>query len=70
MLAQKTGQPVATKQLTVTLWGNDSAEMRQALRVLARKVRCKIEKDPDEPRFLLTEPRLGYRLIDPDYTAN
>jgi two-component system KDP operon response regulator KdpE len=69
MLAQKSGQPVGTKQLTVTLWGNDNAEMRQALRVLARKVRCKLEKDPDEPRFLLTEPRLGYRLIDPETGA-
>lgn len=66
MLAQKSGQPVGTKQLTVTLWGNDNAEMRQALRVLARKVRCKLEKDPDAPRFLLTEPRLGYRLINPE----
>lgn len=69
MLAQKSGQPVGTKQLTITLWGNDNAEMRQALRVLARKVRCKLEKDPDEPRFLLTEPRLGYRLIDPETAA-
>lgn len=69
MLAQKSGQPVGTKQLTITLWGNDNAEMRQALRVLARKVRCKLEKDPDEPRFLLTEPRLGYRLIDPEVSA-
>lgn len=69
MLAQKSGQPVGTRQLTVTLWGNDNAEMRQALRVLARKVRCKLEKDPDEPRFLLTEPRLGYRLTDPDVAA-
>lgn len=66
MLAQKSGQPVGTKQLTITLWGNDNAEMRQALRVLARKVRCKLEKDPDAPRFLLTEPRLGYRLINPE----
>lgn len=69
MLAQRSGQPVATKALTVTLWGNDNADMRQALRVLARKVRCKLEKDPDAPRFLLTEPRLGYRLVDPDLTA-
>jgi two-component system KDP operon response regulator KdpE len=69
MLAQKSGQPVGTKQLTITLWGNDNAEMRQALRVLARKVRCKLEKDPDEPRFLLTEPRLGYRLIDPEISV-
>lgn len=67
MLAQRSGQPVGTRQLTETLWGHDNAEQRQALRVLARKVRCKLEKDPDEPRFLLTEPRLGYRLIDPEY---
>lgn len=70
MLAQKSGQPVGTKQLTITLWGNDNAEMRQALRVLARKVRCKLEKDPDAPRFLLTEPRLGYRLINPETVAH
>jgi len=70
MLAQKSGQPVGTKQLTITLWGNDNAEMRQALRVLARKVRCKLEKDPDAPRFLLTEPRLGYRLINPETAAH
>lgn len=70
MLAQKSGQPVGTKQLTVTLWGNDNAEMRQALRVLARKVRCKLEKDPDAPRYLLTEPRLGYRLINPETGAS
>src|SRR5690606_16747424 len=67
MLAQRSGQPVGTRQLTETLWGHDNAEQRQALRVLARKVRCKPEKDPDEPRFLLTEPRLGYRLIEPEY---
>lgn len=69
MLAQRSGQPVGTRQLTETLWGYDNAEQRQALRVLARKVRCKLEKDPDEPRFLLTEPRLGYRLIDPEYAG-
>ena len=34
------------------------------LRVLARKVCCKLEKDPDAPEFVLTEPRLGYRLVD------
>lgn len=70
MLAQRSGQPVGTRQLTETLWGFDTAEQRQALRVLARKVRCKLEKDPDAPRFLLTEPRLGYRLVDPEYATS
>lgn len=70
MLAQRSGQPVGTRQLTETLWGYDTAEQRQALRVLARKVRCKLEKDPDAPRFLLTEPRLGYRLVDPEFAPN
>lgn len=70
MLAQRSGQPVGTRQLTETLWGYDTAEQRQALRVLARKVRCKLEKDPDAPRFLLTEPRLGYRLVDPEFASN
>lgn len=64
MLAQKAGQPVGTRTLVLDLWGADSQEQRQALRVLARKVRCKLEKDPDAPEFVLTEPRLGYRLVE------
>lgn len=64
MLAQRCGQPVGTKTLVLDLWGADSQEQRQALRVLARKVRCKLEKDPDAPEFVLTEPRLGYRLVE------
>ena len=69
MLAQRCGQPVGTKTLVLDLWGTDSQEQRQALRVLARKVRCKLEKDPDAPEFVLTEPRLGYRLVEADQAA-
>ncbi|MFC3675492.1 response regulator transcription factor [Ferrovibrio xuzhouensis] len=69
MLAQKAGQPVGTHTLVLDLWGADSQEQRQALRVLARKVRCKLEKDPDAPEFVLTEPRLGYRLVEAGETA-
>ncbi|WP_341703983.1 response regulator transcription factor [Ferrovibrio sp.] len=69
MLAQRCGQPVGTKTLVQELWGADNPEQRQALRVLARKVRCKLEKDPDAPEILLTEPRLGYRLIDAEPAA-
>jgi len=64
MLAQRCGQPVGTRNLVLDLWGADTQEQRQALRVLARKVRCKLEKDPDAPEFVLTEPRLGYRLVE------
>src|SRR3546814_9782300 len=63
------GQPVGTHTLVLDLWGADSQEQRQALRVLARKVRCKLEKDPDAPEFVLTEPRLGYRLVEAGETA-
>lgn len=64
LLAQRCGQPVGTRNLVQDLWGNDNPDQRQALRVLARKVRCKLEKDPDAPEYVLTEPKLGYRLVE------
>jgi Response regulators consisting of a CheY-like receiver domain and a winged-helix DNA-binding domain len=45
------------------VWGNYYAEQPEALRVLVGSLRKKIESDPANPRYLLTEPWIGYRFI-------
>lgn len=49
------------------VWGDYYAEQPEALRVLVGSLRKKIEEDPSSPRYLLTEPWIGYRF-HPDPT--
>jgi two-component system, OmpR family, KDP operon response regulator KdpE len=44
------------------VWGGYYAEQPEALRVLVGSLRKKIEPDPSNPKFLLTEPWIGYRF--------
>jgi two-component system KDP operon response regulator KdpE len=48
--------------LLQTVWGPDHAEETENLRVVINQLRKKIEKDPAHPRYILTEPWLGYRF--------
>jgi two-component system KDP operon response regulator KdpE len=45
------------------VWGSYYTEQPEALRVLIGSLRKKIEADPSNPRFLLTEPWVGYRFV-------
>lgn len=45
------------------VWGNYYTESPEALRVLVGSLRKKIEKDSSHPKYLLTEPWIGYRFI-------
>jgi two-component system, OmpR family, KDP operon response regulator KdpE len=44
------------------IWGKTSPYHLQYLRALMRQVRQKIESDPTQPKFLITESGVGYRL--------
>lgn len=46
--------------LLKTIWGPEYREETEYLRVFIRQLRRKIEQDPSHPRYLLTEPRIGY----------
>jgi two-component system KDP operon response regulator KdpE len=46
------------------LWGGDADV--QYLRVYIRALRQKIEPDPEQPRYILTEQGVGYRMRSPD----
>jgi len=44
------------------IWSGNQRENIQYLRILVRKVRQKIEADPNHPQLLVTESGVGYRL--------
>ncbi len=61
-LVQNEGKPVSHLKLLHLIWGPEHANDREPLRVFIGQLRRKIEPDPDEPRYILTEPLIGYRF--------
>jgi two-component system, OmpR family, KDP operon response regulator KdpE len=62
LLITQQGRPLTHKKLLQTIWGPDHGEETENLRVVINHLRKKIEKDPTRPRYILTEPWLGYRF--------
>ena len=54
--------PVPHMKLLQAVWGPDYGEEVEYLRVFVNQLRKKIEADPAAPRFILTEPWVGYRF--------
>jgi two-component system KDP operon response regulator KdpE len=52
-------------RLLQAVWGPDYGDQTEYLHVFMNQIRKKIEPDPAKPRFLITEPRLGYRFCLP-----
>jgi len=59
------GKPLTHKRMLQTVWGPDHGEETENLRVVINQLRKKLEKDPAHPRYILTEPWLGYRFQPP-----
>lgn len=57
------GAVVPHRRLLQAVWGPDYGDEVEYLRVFINQVRKKIESDPRRPRYLLTEPSIGYRLV-------
>ncbi|HUB81806.1 MAG TPA: response regulator transcription factor [Bryobacteraceae bacterium] len=62
-LAEHAGAVVTHRRLLQAVWGPDYGDEVEYLRVFINQVRKKIEPDPRTPRYLLTEPSMGYRLV-------
>jgi two-component system KDP operon response regulator KdpE len=62
MLAQHAGNVVTHGVLMKDIWGQAHLENLHYLRILVRKLRRKIERDPKQPRLLISEHGVGYRL--------
>jgi two-component system, OmpR family, KDP operon response regulator KdpE len=63
-LAHAPGRVVTHRQLLADVWGTDQVDQLHYLRIYMGHLRAKIEADPAEPRYLLTELGVGYRLSD------
>ena len=64
VLAQHPGRLVTQRQLLQQVWGPQYVDESHYLRVHVAHIRAKIERDPSRPRYLITEPGVGYRLRD------
>ena len=62
ILATHVGLVVTHDQLLKDIWTGNQRDNIQYLRILVRKLRQKIETDPNHPRLLVTESGIGYRL--------
>jgi two-component system KDP operon response regulator KdpE len=62
-LVEHAGALVPHRRLLQAVWGPDYGDEVEYLRVFINQVRKKIEPDPRNPRYLLTEPSIGYRLV-------
>jgi two-component system KDP operon response regulator KdpE len=65
LLVQHAGKVLTHEQLIRSIWGSESVtgeEDSHLLRVNVSNLRRKIEADPSRPRYIVTEPGVGYRL--------
>ncbi len=63
-LVRSAGQVVTHRQLLTDVWGAEFTAHTHYLRLYMGQLRAKLEAEPAEPRWLLTEPGVGYRLAD------
>jgi len=61
-LARQLGSIVRQQQLIREVWGPEREDDSRSLRVCIRNLRAKLEPDPRQPRYLVTETGIGYRL--------
>jgi two-component system KDP operon response regulator KdpE len=63
-LARHAGRVVTHKQILTAVWGPAHTDDTQYLRVYIGQLRQKVEERPDDPRIILTEPGIGYRIAE------
>jgi two-component system KDP operon response regulator KdpE len=65
-LARRPGRVVTHRALLGAIWGGNSTEQVEYLRVFVGQLRKKLEPDASSPRYILTEPWVGYRFQVPE----
>ncbi len=63
-LARHAGRVLTHKQILAAVWGPAHTEDTQYLRVYVGQLRQKFEENPDDPRLILTESGIGYRIAE------
>jgi len=58
------GKVLTHRQLLTDIWGPKASQATHYLRVHIAHLREKIEDDPAQPKLIITEPAIGYRLVE------
>jgi two-component system KDP operon response regulator KdpE len=61
-MIEHAGKVLTHRMLLQEVWGQAYVDQAQYLRVFVGQLRKKIEKQPGRPRFILTDPGVGYRF--------
>jgi two-component system KDP operon response regulator KdpE len=64
-LARNAGKVLTHRQVLQAVWGSSYGDEADYVWTYVRRLRRKIEPEPEQPYYLLTEPGVGYRLIAP-----
>ena len=65
LLIANQGKPLTHRRILQVVWGPDYGDETENLRVVINQLRKKIESDPPHPKYILTEPWVGYRFQTP-----
>jgi two-component system KDP operon response regulator KdpE len=63
LLVKHAGKVLTHRHLLKEVWGPSHVEDSHYLRIYMAQLRRKLEADPTQPRYLITEPGVGYRLV-------
>ena len=63
LLASHAGRPITLRQIVATVWSGAPATTMDTVRVHVGSLRRKLEPDPANPRYIGTEPWVGYRFL-------
>jgi two-component system KDP operon response regulator KdpE len=70
LLVRNEGKLLTHKAILEEVWGHAYADESHYLHVYVSQLRRKLEPDPARPRYILTEPGVGYRIVDPGRRAS
>jgi two-component system, OmpR family, KDP operon response regulator KdpE len=61
------GRPIPHARLLKSVWGPEYGKELEYLRTFIRQIRKKIEDDPANPKYVVTDPRIGYRFMESEH---
>jgi two-component system, OmpR family, KDP operon response regulator KdpE len=68
-LMSNAGKPLAHGYLLMSVWGSEYGDESEYLRTFVRQLRKKLEDDPSQPQYLLTDSHFGYRFKSTNTTG-